>query len=322
MGAAFNVMILTFFGYVLVWHVRLDVFWVMCALFLAVVFLPMFVASLLTELKPTRIIMPPSYIQALTIGWLFAVIPIGDVYWFLPSVPVAMGLILFAICGAVVNDVLTPRLLGYALRSDDLQMRCFVAHAAIESVQERILADAHRSTIGLQKNPLETEHGTILRTPKSEPRQVLVMLRKGPANDVTEVIITAFFKEQYQIAIPAPAKELAREKALYIEAILKNPEAKVNPILAEEEKDESRLITNREHLVPFIQNHEAIGVFEKISTVSANVWARIGLFAICYAIPIWFYMTRDIPSALGTVASVTVTIAIMSGIQLFKRKTA
>jgi predicted outer membrane lipoprotein len=322
-GAAFNVVLLTSLAYILAslaWPV--NVYWVLTALLVGFVMLPIFLASLMTELEPTRIIMPPAYIQALTAGWFLAIVPLGSLNWFFPSSGLAIVFVLFAVLGAAVDDLLTPSTLGYAFGSGKLPVRCLVAHASIADVQERIMILDHRQTIGLQKNPVETEQGVLLRTDKSEPTQLLVMLCTGEHDNETKIVITAFSKEQYQVTAPKAANELVREKSLYITAILTKPEeVAAKAITVTEEKDENRLVKEGVLISSFILNNEVIGIFEKISRVSANAWARIALFGISYVAPLWFYLNHDTANAIGTFVSITVTLAILSGVQLFKRKT-
>lgn len=321
-GATLNVVVLSFLAYILTLLSPVYAFWFWFVLLAAFLFLPIFLASLMTELGPTRIIMPPSYIQALTAGWFLVTISTGGFYWFLPSTGLAIVLVLFAVLGAALDDLLTPKTLGYAYGLAKLPIRCLVADARLNDIQDRIMNDPQRRIIGLQKDPVETERGVLLRTDGSEAVQVFVMLSKGQADNQTKVIITAFKKEQYQITAPDAAKELVREKTLYIAAILSKPEEpEAKAITVAEQTDEARLIKDGELVTSFIRNEEAIGLFEKVSRISTNAWARIGLFATSYIVPLWFYMTHDTTSAFGTFATITATLAILSGVQLSRKKT-
>jgi hypothetical protein len=321
-GAALNVILLTFLAFVLVglpWPA--SVYWIMDALlFVGFILVPIILASLMTELRPMRIIVPPAYIQALSAGWFLVVLPLGSLNWFFSA---GLGpnilFVLFAILSAVVDDMLTPSTLGYAFGSNRLPIRCLAVQASVSDVQERIMNDDYRRIIGLQKNPVEVEQGVLLRTHKSEADQLLVLLSKG--DNETRIIITAFGKEQYQITVPDAAKELVREKTLYITAILTNPDEGAKPMSVMEEKNENLLVKERELITSFMLSDETIGFFEKISRVSASAWARIILFAITYVVSLWFYLNGSLANALETFVIITATIAILSGVQFFKRKT-
>ena len=267
--------------------------------------------------------MPPAYIQVLTAGWFFATMPIDGFNWFLPSPKIretVFVLVLFAVLGAAIDDQVTPRVLGYATPSA-LQVHCLVAKATIVEVQTRIMTDTYRRVIGLQKAPVETEEAVFLRRHKSEQWQVLIMLRKGKVNHETELAITAFNKEQYEISVPETAKQLAREKSLYIKEILMRPGQGATSINVREQKNKTIMAKDHDVLSSFVEDIEATGIFERVSKVSANIWVRIGLFAISYAVPVWLYVNNHLNDALTTFATITVTLAILSGVQLYSKKT-
>jgi hypothetical protein len=328
-GAALNVVVLTFLVFVLQalpWPAVLGQVanWIALVLLaVAFVLLPIILSSLTTELAPTRIIVPPSYIQVLSAGWFLVIFPIWNLVpnWFF-SLGDGLGLlfVLLAILGAAVDDALTPSALGYAFDPKKLPVRCLVVQASVSEVQDCIMNDDYRSIIGLQKDPVEIEQGLLLRTPKSDSDQVLMLLSK--AGNETRIIISAFVKEQYQITAPDVAKELLREKTLYITEILTFPKEGTKPIPVTEEKDESRLVKDRELIAAFILKDEAIGFFEKLSKVSTSAWARIVLIAITYGVSLWFYLNGNLNYAAETFAITTATIAVLTGIQVFKRKTA
>jgi hypothetical protein len=320
-GAAFNVVVLTFLAYILgfPWSAYP---YSLLSVFAASLLLPIFFAAVLTESEPRRIIMPPSYIQALTGSWFIATVPIDGCCRLLPSMENAALLLSFALLGLAVNDFLTPKTLGYAVSPDTLPMHCFVAEGRITDVQDHIMADVHRKIIGLQKEPVPYEGGMLLRTAKSRQYQVLVMLNRRRADSETEIIITAFNKDQYQINVPDTVKQLAREKALYIVDILTKPEAPRSRIIVRKERNKSQLAKNRQQLTSFILDSEAIGMFDKITKVSANAWVRIALFGMSYVVPVYFYLTNDVPNALVSFAMITVTLAVLSGVRLFRSKTS
>jgi hypothetical protein len=143
-------------------------------------------------------------------------------------------------------------------------------------------------------------------------------------NLLIPTVITTFSKEQYEIRTSSTTRELAREKTLYITDILAKQEdhAIDEPIITlEDEKDMARLHKCRDLVVSFVRDEEATGVSEKMTRISANAGVRIALFGFLYLIPIWFYFgTKDVSNAINTFVTITASLALLTGVQLFRRK--
>jgi len=216
-GAAINVLALTFLEYFVSAYASGFLYLLIPVAF---VLLPLFLASFVTDTGPTKIIMPPSYIQLLTMSWFVAIVPLRATSWLIPDTGSAIVSVLLALMGAAIDDLVTPAVLGYAYGPSRLPVQCLVGQGSVTEIQDRIMVDAHRRIIGLQKNITKVEQGVLLRTDKSRQYQIFVMLTKGQADDETEITIGSFSEEQYHIAVSDATRELLREKSLYITAIL------------------------------------------------------------------------------------------------------
>lgn len=282
--------------------------------------LPLIIASLSTEFEPRRIILPPAYIELLTIGWFMVVIPLGRINWFITD-PVMSILLVFVggLCAAVLDQV-TPLTLGYAVDPAKLQVHCFIAVADIKTVRERILTPRYQKTIAEVMLTIDIEQGAaLIRTGHGYRNQLLILLREGKNQNETRISLAVFKKSQYEISTSDMTKELAREKILYLKAIMERPETSEKRIAVKDDDSPDC----GEQLKSYILAEEAIGMLEKMSRISTKAWARIGLFAVSYLIPVWFYFfAHDITSALVTVAAVSATLAILSGVQFYEKRTS
>ncbi len=156
---------------------------------------PLIASLVLTKRTPELKIVPPFYIEVLTIAWFIA---FGLERWS-PDPSFAILWIMTLVAAGFAEDRVVTRILGHSVDRNDIQMFKFLASKDIDSVKQVLSPPEIRATLGLGQRNAEIPHGFKLRSPRVATKQTVMKLEQFPNEEGTVISMAVYQVGRYQV---------------------------------------------------------------------------------------------------------------------------
>ncbi len=279
---------------------------ILIALF-AIVLLPIVISAWLSKRSPQKVIVPPSYLQAIALAWMFFT-------YFLWIPAKAVFLAVFIMFGMVVDEIATPIILGYSGSTSRILRFSFKINKPLMKIDEILKPSTCRSVLGLEeKYMIKTEARIVVRSRAVPKFQTYLELLYSSDSKETIINVAIFEKGKYEIVQSDLLTETARQRINTLKDILTRADSTL--IIADE------VAQNVDSLVRLISEEELSGWVDYLERLSGTSWMKIIFLAVSLLIPAWFmFVQKDPTNALVTLAVILVSMALTSGDILRRRR--
>jgi hypothetical protein len=269
-------------------------------------FLPLIVSIMVTRSSRIKLIIPPFFIQLVTIGvLLFAIIfqPIS-----LDMLPVWIFMLIFLGMAGYGQDSFVTGIFGRDIKIEDMIQYSFKSENNLSMIENAInKKDVIRERLNLDKNIEEIQNGIIMKSPNHKFQWMLELISQK--DDKTIINAVFFEKGRYYFQKSDELIEYARDKTSYLETILKDSKIKSEPVT---ERNADSLA------ISIINEHR--GFESQLGTVTRNGKIKIIGFILATALSIGLVVTDHLGEGIASLAGIFLFLAFELPNRLIHRR--
>ena len=270
--------------------------------FVSAVVGPLFLAVFLTRPLPEKRILPPAYIQLITLSWF------GLTYFLWNGSEILLfGTVL--LYSTFVLHAMTPFFVGRNGQKENIKILSFTANCQHETLEDILRSDYHlKSAIGILDDPIYKDEREIFQRDTNDPLFAEV---EQLNTDKCRLNIILLQLRRYSISESEYFQELIERDIPYLKQLLSR-----RPISIILENDDP---IHAERLRDFIFERKIYSITDHLSKLTGESWIKILFLLGSFAIPayLWFGL-NDSKDALITIAVLLVTLVLASAQELFK----
>jgi hypothetical protein len=135
-------------------------------------------------------------------------------------VPTLFAVAYFVVVMAFLQDGLVLALLGKNADRRDMELRSLKVFAKPEQIKEILMTPRIRKSLGLRKEPEETEPAMVFVEKKPGRFEIAIELSKPPDSDTSLLNLAAFDEGRYSLRWSEDLQDYAESKFDYIKGIL------------------------------------------------------------------------------------------------------
>jgi len=185
---------------------------------------PIILSLILTKYHPEKQIVPPIYIQIVSLSLLFISLSIQPQFSDGGTLFVRT---FYAILGGFFQDGVAIGILGRTAHRDDLLIFSFDVNTDVLHLRSILTREKYRHNLNLGKKIEERNQNEILRSPKDSKYRTVIEMTETPPN-VSHVNIAVFERGSYAIKMTEKIEEFSHRQIAYFREILERHSIQVN----------------------------------------------------------------------------------------------